>query len=112
MPARSVIVLFDIGKTNKKIFLIDEHYKIVWEQSQFFDEISDEDRDPCENVERLATWVREAYATVAVLQDFDIRAINFSAYGASFVHLGEDGLPVAPLYNYLKPYPEALKKKF
>ena len=112
MPATSVIVLFDVGKTNKKVFLIDEHYKIVWEQSQSFEDTCDEDNDPCENVERLAGWVREAYATASSVRDFDIRAINFSAYGASFVHLGEDGQPVAPLYNYLKPYPEALKKRF
>jgi sugar (pentulose or hexulose) kinase len=41
-----------------------------------------------------------------------VKAINFSTYGASFVYIGEDGRAVAPLYNYLKPYPEELKKKF
>jgi sugar (pentulose or hexulose) kinase len=46
------------------------------------------------------------------LKEFEIKAINFSTYGASFVYLGKDGKPVAPLYNYLKKYPEALKKKF
>lgn len=112
MPARSVIVLFDVGKTNKKVFLIDEHYKIVWEQSRSFEDTCDDDNDPCENVERLTAWVREAYDTATNLPGFDIRAVNFSAYGASFVHLGKDGQPVAPLYNYLKPYPEALKKRF
>ncbi|MGZ8510428.1 MAG: FGGY-family carbohydrate kinase, partial [Chitinophagaceae bacterium] len=34
------------------------------------------------------------------------------AYGASFVHIDREGLPVTPLYNYLKPYPEPLKKQF
>jgi sugar (pentulose or hexulose) kinase len=112
MPARSVIVLFDVGKTNKKVFLLDQQYKIVWEQSQSFDDICDDDNEPCENVERLADWVRSAYDTVLQLKDFDIRAVNFSAYGASFVHLDKEGKPVAPLYNYLKTYPEQLKKKF
>src|SRR5689334_14061611 len=112
MPARSVIALFDVGKTNKKVFLIDEHYKIVWEQSQSFEEICDEDNDPCENVQKLTEWVKSSYAEALALKDFDIRAVNFSAYGASFVHIGKNGKPVAPLYNYLKPYPEALKKKF
>jgi sugar (pentulose or hexulose) kinase len=46
------------------------------------------------------------------LDDVDIRALNFSAYGASFVHIGHDGHPVTGLYNYLKPFPEDLKKKF
>jgi sugar (pentulose or hexulose) kinase len=43
---------------------------------------------------------------------FDIRAVNFSAYGASFVYLDENAVPILPLYNYLKPYPENLKRKF
>ncbi|MBN9384447.1 MAG: carbohydrate kinase [Chitinophagaceae bacterium] len=112
MPARSVIILFDVGKTNKKVFLMDEHYKIVWEQSRSFEETYDEDKDPCENVEKLAEWVKSSYADTLALKDFNIRAVNFSAYGASFVHIGENGKPVTPLYNYLKPYPEELKKKF
>ncbi|HVW61605.1 MAG TPA: FGGY family carbohydrate kinase [Puia sp.] len=112
MSARSVILLFDVGKTNKKVFLMDEHYKIVWEQSRCFEETYDEDKDPCENVEKLTEWVKSSHADAIALKDFSIRAVNFSAYGASFVHIGKDGRPVAPLYNYLKPYPEALKKKF
>jgi sugar (pentulose or hexulose) kinase len=47
-----------------------------------------------------------------IQKEFDIKAINFSAYGASFVNVGEDGKPVTPLYNYLKPYPDHLLKQF
>ncbi|HYH55619.1 MAG TPA: FGGY family carbohydrate kinase, partial [Anseongella sp.] len=43
---------------------------------------------------------------------FDIKALNFTTYGASFVHLDGKGKPVGCLYNYLKPFPEALLKKF
>ncbi|MEJ7780137.1 MAG: FGGY family carbohydrate kinase [Daejeonella sp.] len=45
-------------------------------------------------------------------KQFDIKAINFSAYGASFVYLDENGEPLCPLYNYLKPYPEILSSTF
>src|SRR5690606_31316494 len=41
-----------------------------------------------------------------------LRALNFSTYGASFVHLGSDGRVVAPLYNYLKPYPKRTLDRF
>jgi len=112
MSAQSVIVLFDVGKTNKKVFLLDEQYKIVWEQSQSLPETTDEEGEPCEDVEKLTNWVQRTYAHVLTLRDFTIKAVNFSAYGASFVHIGKDGKPVAPLYNYLKPYPEGLKKRF
>jgi sugar (pentulose or hexulose) kinase len=112
MPVTSVIAIFDIGKTNKKLFLFDEHYKIVWEQTASFSETVDEEGDACEDLDQLTAWVKNSFQEILRLEDFDIRAINFSAYGASFVHLGADGAPAAPLHNYLKPYPAELKKKF
>ncbi len=108
----NAIAILDVGKTNKKLFLLDEHYKIIWEQTTAFEGTKDEDGEPCEDLGQLTAWVRQSLDAVSALTDARIRAINFSAYGASFVHIGEEGLPVAPLYNYLKPYPEALKKKF
>jgi sugar (pentulose or hexulose) kinase len=45
-------------------------------------------------------------------EQFRIRAVNFCSYGASFVYVDEEGRTVGPLYNYLKPYPESLQKKF
>jgi sugar (pentulose or hexulose) kinase len=107
-----VIAIFDVGKTNKKLFLFDEHYRIVFEKTAKFIETKDEDGDPCENLESLETSVFDSLREVFRLAEFDIKAINFSTYGASFVHIGEDGKPVAPLYNYLKEYPRDLLEQF
>lgn len=107
-----VIAVFDVGKTNKKLFLFDSGYKIVYERSARFTETVDEDGDPCENLESLRLSVFDSLQEVFRLKEFDIKAINFSTYGASFVYLDEDGRPVAPLYNYLKAYPEQLKEQF
>ncbi|MEJ7678601.1 MAG: FGGY family carbohydrate kinase [Segetibacter sp.] len=112
MPATRVIAIFDVGKTNKKLFLFDETYKIVFERSARFNETADEDNFPCENLEALRLSVFDSLHEVFRAKDYDIKAINFSTYGASFVYVDEDGNPVAPLYNYLKPYPEDLKKSF
>jgi L-fuculokinase len=112
MLSARVIAIFDIGKTNKKLFLFDEHYNIVWENSRVFDEKEDEDGDPCENLKALNQWIREVLIKSKKRTHFDISAINFSAYGASFVHIGKDGDILTPLYNYLKPYPENVKKQF
>ena len=112
MPATPVIAIFDVGKTNKKVFLLDEQYKIVWERVDTFAETTDEEGEACENLRQLTDWVERCIADLSGLSGFDIRAINFSAYGASFVYIGEEGAPVAPLYNYLKPYPQKLQKKF
>jgi sugar (pentulose or hexulose) kinase len=107
-----VIAIFDVGKTNKKLFLFDEHYKIQFEESKQFDEIKDEDGFPCEDVHLLSNWVKDSFYALTKDDRFDIKAVNFSAYGASFVYVDKLGKVIAPLYNYLKPYPEKLKNQF
>ncbi len=107
-----VVAIFDVGKTNKKLFLFDENYKIVYEKSARFIETVDEDGEPCENLESLRLSVFDSLRDVFRRQEFEVKAINFSTYGASFVYIDEEGRPLCPLYNYLKPYPEELKKKF
>jgi len=106
------IAIFDIGKTNKKVFLFDEDYKIRFEKSTELAEIQDEDGFPCEDIHALTQWVKDSFSELLALQEFEIKAVNVSAHGASFVHIDETGKPVAPLYNYLKPYPGQLRKKF
>lgn len=107
-----VILIFDIGKTNKKVLLFDEQYNIILEESQQFAEIKDEDGFPCEDVHALTNWVKQKLAEILLRKDVEVKAINFSAYGASFVHLGNTNKPLTPLYNYLKPYPEKIKQQF
>jgi sugar (pentulose or hexulose) kinase len=104
-----VIAIFDVGKTNKKFFLLDEGYSIVLEQSVQFEEITDEDGDACDDVSLLAKWVVETLKEVLQIKKFDVKAINFSAYGASFVYIDDTGKVIAPLYSYLKDYPDKLK---
>ncbi|MES2809871.1 MAG: FGGY family carbohydrate kinase [Bacteroidota bacterium] len=107
-----VIAVFDVGKTNKKLFLFDESYNIVFERTARFNETVDEDGFACENLEALEKSVFDSLNEVKRLPEFRLEAVNFSAYGASFVYLDEQGEPIAPLYNYLKPYPQELKKQF
>jgi len=109
---KQVIAVIDVGKTNKKLFLFDQDYKIVYERSARFIETVDEDGFPCENLESLRLSVFDSLRDVFSQKEFDVKALNFSTYGASFVYLDEQGKPLAPLYNYLKPYPDALLQKF
>lgn len=112
MQSTPVIAVFDIGKTNKKLFLFDASYRIVYEESACFAETIDEDGDACEDLDRLQDFVFVSLKKVFEMKAFELKALNFSAYGASFVHLDEAGRPVCPLYNYLKKYPEDLLRQF
>ncbi|SDF19300.1 Sugar (pentulose or hexulose) kinase [Mucilaginibacter pineti] len=107
-----VIAVFDVGKTNKKLFLFDENYKIVFERTARFTETHDEDGDPCENLDSLRLSVFDSLREIFKHKEFELKAVNFSTYGASFVYVDEEGVPLTPLYNYLKPYPEDLGKQF
>lgn len=110
--SKPVIAIFDVGKTNKKLFLFDEEYNIVYERSARFVETLDEDGEPCENLESLISSVHDSLNQVQKMKEFEIKAINFSTYGASFVYLDENGKPLTPLYNYLKTYPKELSEEF
>ena len=107
-----VVAVFDIGKTNKKLFLFDEKYNVVFEKSETFSETRDEDGDPCEDLQVLTEWIKASMNELWSMKNVSLKAINFSGYGASFVHIDREGVPVAPLYNYLKPYPEELADQF
>src|ERR1035438_2193438 len=112
MSAIPVIAIFDVGKTNKKLLLFDEHYKIVFEEDKQFEEIKDEDDFPCEDINAITDWIENSFDRLLKNEKYEIKAINFSAYGASFVYLDEQLNVILPLDNYLKPYPPKLKDKF
>jgi len=107
-----VIAVFDIGKTNKKLLLFDEQFKIVFEHSDQFAESKDEDGFPCDDLDKLNNFIFESLREVLSMPQFKLKGLNFTAYGASFVYIDESGKPLSPLYNYLKPYPEELLEQF
>lgn len=107
-----VTAVFDIGKTNKKFFLFDNDYQEVYREYIKFDEIKDEDGFPCENLKSLQKWLRSVFNKMLKSEEFDIKAINFSSYGASWVHLNDEGEILTPLYNYIKPLDPAIQDSF
>jgi sugar (pentulose or hexulose) kinase len=111
MRATPVIAVIDVGKTNKKLFLFDQQYKIVYERSARFAGNGRRRRRYLRKPRKPAL-VRIRFPAHGVCKkEFDMKAINFSAYGASFVNIDEEGNPVFPLYNYLKAYPSRTPKK-
>lgn len=112
MSAIPVIAVFDVGKTNKKLFLFDEDYRIVYENAARFTETEDEDGFPCDNLDNLRQALFDSLRQIISRDEFIIKAVNITTYGASFVYIDHNGTPLTPLYNYLKPYPPALHEQF
>ncbi|MFY0626827.1 MAG: sugar kinase [Reichenbachiella sp.] len=109
---KAVTLIFDIGKTNKKLFLFDENFVEVYHEYKQFDEITDDEGFPCEDINSLTQWVLDSTKRLLKHDTYAIKAINFSAYGASMVHLDESNKVIVPFYNYLKPFPKDLEDQF
>jgi sugar (pentulose or hexulose) kinase len=106
------VAVFDIGKTNKKCILFDHYFNIVHETEARFAEIPDDDGEPCEDVHQLTSWLQSTWVELEGDERFQVLGVNFTTYGASFVHLDAQNKPATPLYSYLKPYPQDLEDQF
>lgn len=112
MEQMEVIAIFDIGKTNKKLFLYDRELKTVFEKSVVLPEIVDEDNFPSEDINALISFVVNELDVVLEDPRYLVKGVNFSAYGASLVYLDQNGEVLTPLYSYLKSYPKPLQESF
>lgn len=107
-----MILVFDIGKTNKKWVLFDEDLRVLADCSVQMAEIRDEDGFPCEDIEALSDWVWEEAWTLVSKKAYAIKYINVSAYGATIVGLNAEGEALKPVYNYLKESDSTLLERF
>jgi sugar (pentulose or hexulose) kinase len=108
----SYFLIFDIGKTNKKWLLFDEHLRHLAEHVERFEEITDEDGFPAENLPAVEAWVTAQLIKVENTVGQPPTGVNFSTYGATMVHLNGAGRPLGLPLNYLKPLPGVIENQF
>jgi L-fuculokinase len=106
-----VIAVYDIGKTNKKLLLFDTQYNVVREDQVQLPEGRDDEEFPCEDISLLCDWIRTTWNELQHVKEVNVRALHFSGYGASLVHIDQTGEPVTPLYSYFKPFPDEMKRE-
>jgi sugar (pentulose or hexulose) kinase len=100
---KQVIAIFDIGKTNKKLLLFDNRFKVVYHVEEKFSCVKDDDDGfECDNIDLITTWITKSLAEIISKEEFDLIAVNFSTYGASLLFLNENGKRLTSVYNYLK----------
>jgi len=103
-----VIAIYDIGKTNKKIVLFNDDFKIVSEIEEKFAETTDEDGFECDDIDLIEIWIKKSLNELVHSDKYDLKAINFTTYGATLVYLDETGKRLTPVYNYLKPFDDKI----
>ena len=108
MSKTNAILIFDIGKTNKKVLLFDQNLKILVEEETRFPEIIDDDGFPCDDIEKLETWIDQTLVKYLYHSEYNVVAVNFTTYGATLMYLDQEDERLTPVYNYLKPMPEGI----
>nr|WP_321357764.1 FGGY family carbohydrate kinase [uncultured Draconibacterium sp.] len=103
-----VIAVFDIGKTNKKILLFDSNFKVVKQHEEKFPVITDDDGFECDDIDMITSWISKSLEEIVAGDEYDLKGVNFSTYGASLMFLDEKGQRLTPVYNYLKEIPETI----
>ncbi|MDT0677550.1 FGGY-family carbohydrate kinase [Autumnicola musiva] len=112
MTKIKVTAVFDIGKTNKKFFLFNKNYKEVFRDYTRLPETKDEEGYPAEDIHELQNWIKSTFDAILENDQYEVKAVNFSSYGASFVHLDHDGNVLTPLYNYTKSIESSVEEEF
>jgi len=69
MEKQRAILIFDVGKTNKKLLLFNEQYQLVLEESLHFDEIPDEEGFMGEDLQVLTAWLKSSYEKILSQQE-------------------------------------------
>jgi sugar (pentulose or hexulose) kinase len=82
----------------------------VSESEQRFSEIRDDDGFECDDIDLIESWIKESVAKMVNSDRYDLKAVNFTTYGATVVYLDAEGRRLTPVYNYLKPMEERISE--
>jgi len=107
-----VLLIFDVGKTNKKVLLFDQYLKVVHEEESIFEECTDGEGFPCDDAVLIESWINRTLHLFLASEDYQVMGINITTYGATLVYLDEEGKRLTPIYNYLKPLPDQVTEGF
>ena len=105
-----VTAVFDIGKTNKKLLLFNNSFKVVYQHEEKFPTTTDEDGFECDDIDLITSWIKESLENIVRKEEFDLVSVNFSTYGASLVFVDKNGNRLTPVYNYLKEVSPSIKE--
>ncbi|MBA3710007.1 MAG: hypothetical protein H0W83_14445, partial [Planctomycetes bacterium] len=92
-----IVAVIDIGKTNKKVALVDERFAVVASRQAGFPARM-EDGVLCEQVDAIWSWLKATLAELYRERPFD--AVVVSTHGACWAALDAVGAPTVPVIAY------------
>jgi len=112
MPREPAILVFDIGKTNRKCLVFDRGYNVLSSETFDIPAATDGDGQPVLDLEALTGAMRRLLHRHLDDPAIDLKAFNITTYGATIVNTDDEGRPVHPPWDYLRACDEDATARF
>ncbi len=112
MESIPVILIYDIGKTNKKLLVFDQDYTVVDIRYFEAEQIQDENGFVSEDIISLRNCILALTTDFIKNKNWAVKAINFTAYGATLVNTNSVNELAHIVTNYLNPFNDDLLVEF
>jgi len=108
MAMRYAIMVFDIGKTNKKMIVFDEDLNPLLEDRVHIGEIV-KDGILCDDAEGIVAWMKAGLRRV--LNKYNVKALSVTTHGATVTYLSRGRLGF-PIVSYNHNIDESVRRMF
>ncbi|NDC78747.1 MAG: carbohydrate kinase [Chitinophagia bacterium] len=112
MRKEPAILVFDIGKTNRKCLVFDRSYNVLSSETFDISDAADEEGQPVLDLDSLTAAMRGILLRHLADPAIDIRAFNITTYGATIVNTDAKGRPVHLPWDYLRQCDESVLSTF
>ncbi|OJJ22415.1 hypothetical protein BKI52_06965 [marine bacterium AO1-C] len=109
---KTVTAVLDVGIIQKRLILFDDNFEVVNITTNKLAKTKDDDGFEGDDINLINQWALDTWNQLVNDNQYHIKALNFSTYGATLMHLDEGGNTLTPLYNYLKPIDLSLEQQF
>lgn len=109
---KTVTAVLDVGIIQKRLILFDENFEVVDIATDKLAKTKDDDGFEGDDIQLINQWANDTWNKLISSEQYHIKALNFSTYGATFMHVDEGGNTLTPLYSYLKPFEKNLEEQF
>lgn len=106
------ILVFDIGKTNRKCLVFDRGYNVLSSETFDIPEVTDEEGQPVLDVDALTAAMHGLLRRHLDDPAIDLKAFNITTYGATIVNTDQEGRPVHLPWDYLRACDESVLAQF
>ena len=102
------MMVFDVGKTNKKLLIFSDDLKLLHAESIKIGELKIHDV-LCDDIQRLEKWLKERVK--AVCNKYEVKGMNVSTHGATLAYLSKGSLAF-PIISYNHDIEPRIRREF